>query len=134
MQQNTQVMSLHANKLIMLNNINFDKRNMRKPRHSTIQVHQLKSLNTNKFVMVSVLADTGTLTQSNLRRWKNFQDAGFGKNDLLFVSITIRAANKIPISILGTFKATVSEMSPKNEVVSCNSIIYVSDWVFFSLT
>ena len=46
--------------------------------------------------MVSALADTGA--QSNF--WKNFQDAGFGKNDLLPVSITIRAANKIPVNIL----------------------------------
>ena len=54
---------------------------------------------------------------------KNFQDAGFVKNDLLPVPITIRAANKISINILGDFRATVSGMSPKNEVVSCNSVI-----------
>ena len=66
---------------------------------------------------------------------KNFQDAGFGKNDLISVSITIRSANKILINILGALKATVSGMSPKYKVVSCNSIIYVSDSVngFFSL-
>ena len=37
--------------------------------------------------MVSVLADTGA--QSNLWGWKDFDDAGFGKNDLLPVSIKI---------------------------------------------
>ena len=42
--------------------------------------------------MVSALADTGA--QSNLWGWKDFQDAGFEKIDLLPVSITIRAANK----------------------------------------
>ena len=47
----------------------------------------------NKLIKVSALADTGA--QSNLWGWKNFQDAGFGKKDLLPVSITIRAANKI---------------------------------------
>ena len=82
--------------------------------------------------MVSALAYTGA--QSNLWGQKNFQDAGFGKNDLLPVTITIRAANKIQVNILGAFRATVSGMSPKNEVVSCNSIIFISDLVtgFFS--
>ena len=71
--------------------------------------------------MISALADTGA--QSNLWGWKNLQDAGFSKNDLLPVSITIWAAKKIPINILGAFRATVSGVSPKNEVVSCNRII-----------
>ena len=64
--------------------------------------------------MVSALADTGA--QSNF--WKNFQDAGFGKNDLLPVSITIRAANKIPVNILWAIKATFSGTSLKNEVLA----------------
>ena len=82
---------------------------------------------TKKFVIVRALADTGA--QSNLWGWKHFQDAGFGKNDLLLVSITVQAANKIPIKIVVAFRATVSEMYPKNEVVNCNSVIYVSDSV-----
>ena len=82
---------------------------------------------TNKLLMLSALADTGA--QSNLWGWKNFQDAGFGKNDLFPVPITIWTANKIPIIILGAFRATVSRISPRNEVVSCNSIIYVSNSV-----
>ena len=47
--------------------------------------------------------------------------------------VDIRAANKIPVNILGAFKATFSGMSPKNDVVSCNGTIYVSDsiTVFF---
>ena len=75
--------------------------------------------------MINALADTGA--QSNLWEWKSFQDNGFDKNDLLPVAITIRTANKIQINILGAFRATVSGISPRNEVVSCSSIIYVSD-------
>ena len=62
-------------------------------------MHQLliTKYGTNKFIVVSVLADTHA--KSNLLRLKNFQDAGFGENDLLPVSITIRAANKIPLNI-----------------------------------
>ena len=82
--------------------------------------------------MVSALADTGA--QSNLWGWKSFQDAGLSKNDLLPVSITIRAANIIPINILGAFRATVSEISQKNKIVRYNNVIYVSNSVtgFFS--
>ena len=118
----------------MLNKIIFDKRNLR--RAKTL-VHPRASIKTttygtNNFVLVSALADTSA--QWNLWGWKNFQDAGFGKNDLIPVSVTIQAANKILVYILGALKATVSRMTPKNEIVSCNSIIYVSDSVtgFFS--
>ena len=112
----------------MLKNIIFDKRNLRRAKtfdylRSSIKITKYS---TNKFVMASALADTGA--QSNLWGWKNFQDAGFGKNDLLPVPYTIWAANKIPIKILGAFRATVSGMSLA--VISCNSIIYVSDWAF----
>ena len=119
----------------MLNNIIFDRKKLRKAKtldHPRASI-KITKYGTNKFIMVSALADTGS--QSNLWGWKNFQDAGFGKNDLLPVSITIRAANKIPVNILGAFRATFSGTSPKNEVISCNGIIYVSDSVtgfFFS--
>ena len=56
-----------------------------------------------------------------------FLDAGFGKNNLLPVSVLIWDANNIPVKTFDVFIATVSGMSPKNEVISCNSIIYVSD-------
>ena len=66
MQQNTQVMSLHANKRIMLNNIIFDKRNLRRAKtfdHPQVSI-KITKYGTNKFVMVSTIADTGA--QSNL--------------------------------------------------------------------
>ena len=79
MQQNQKAMSLHTDKKIMLNNIIFDKRNLRRAKtfdylRSSIKITKYS---TNKFVMASALADTGA--QSNFWRWKNFQDAGFGK-------------------------------------------------------
>ena len=61
MQQNTQVMSLHANKRITLNNIIFNKRNLR--RAKTFELLrasiEITKQSTNKFYMFSVLADTG---------------------------------------------------------------------------
>ena len=45
------------------------------------------------------------------------------------VSITIQAANKIPVNILGAFKAIFSGMSPKKEVIRYDGVVYVSDSV-----
>ena len=56
--------------------------------------------------MVCALANTGA--QLNLW-WKNFQDAGFGKNDLLTVSVTILAANKIPENISALLRLMLVE-------------------------
>ena len=56
--------------------------------------------------MVCALANTGA--QLNLW-WKNFQDAGFGKNDLLPVSVTIWAANKISINTIGASQLLLVE-------------------------
>ena len=50
-------------------------------------------------------------------------------NDLIAVSSTIRTAKKIPIKILSAFRATVSGISPRNEVVSFIGIIHDSDSV-----
>ena len=123
-------MSLHASKRIMLNNTIFSKNSLRKAKATTDHPRasvKIARHGTNKFAWVSALADTGA--QSNLWGWKNFQEAGFCKKDLMPVSITIRAANKIPINILGAFKATFSGMSPKKEVIRCDGIVYVSDSV-----
>ena len=90
-------------------------------------MHQFNKYGSNKFIVVSALADTGA--QSNLWEWKDFQDAGFGKKYLLPVLITILAASKVLVNILGAFKATFKGMPPKNELVSCNGTIYVSDSV-----
>ena len=114
MQQDTQIMSLHASKRIMLNNIIFSKNSLRKAKAKTDHPRasvKIAKHGTNKFAWVSALADTGA--QSNLWGWKNFQEAGFCKKDLMPVSITIRAANKIPVNIQEAFKATFSGMSPK---------------------
>ena len=117
-------MSFHANKRII-----FDRKKLRKAKtldHPRASI-KITKYGTNKFIVVSALADTSA--QSNLWGWNKFHDAGFDKNDLLPLSITIRAANKIPVKILRAFRATFSGTSPKIEVISCNGIIYVSESV-----
>ena len=81
MQQKIQVMSLHVNKRIMLNNFVFNQRNQRRAKtqdHPRASIKIFKYV-TNKFVIVSALANTGA--QSNLWRWKIFQDTDFCKSD-----------------------------------------------------
>ena len=63
---------------------------------------------TNKFAWVSALADTGA--QSNLWGWKNFQEAGFCKKDLMPVSVTIRAANTQGLSVIYLFYLKISSL------------------------
>ena len=67
MQQDTQIMSLHASKRIMLNNIIFSKNSLRKAKATTDHPRasvKIARHGTNKFAWVSALADTGA--QSNL--------------------------------------------------------------------
>ena len=81
--------------------------------------------------MVIALAIIGA--QSNVWEWKDFQDAGFNKNDLLPVSITIYAANKISVNILGTSKLFLVEnhqrMRWSAAMVLSMSATHI--WVFF---
>ena len=103
MQQNQKAMSLHTDKKIMLSNIIFDKRNLRRAKTFDYLLSSIKitKYSTNKFVMVSALANTGA--QSNLWRWKNFQDAGFGKNNLLPVSIKVKMWGKARLPTCSNF-------------------------------
>ena len=112
----------------MLFNIIFSKNSLRKAKaitdHPCASV-KISSHGTNKFAKVSALADTGA--QSNLWGWKDFQETGFCKKDLMPVSITIPAANKIPINILGAFTATFSGMSPKKRLSDVTELFMFSD-------
>ena len=83
MQQDTQILSLHANKRIMLNNIIFERKKLSKAKSLDNPRASIKIIKygTNKFIVVRALAYTGV--QSNLWGWKDLQDASFGKNDLL---------------------------------------------------
>ena len=99
-------MSLLASKRIILNNTIFSKNSLRKAKAKTDHPRasvKITKHGTNKFA----LADT--FAQSTLWGWKNFQDAGFGKNDLLTVSVTILAANKIPENISALLRLMLVE-------------------------
>ena len=107
----------------MLNNIIFNKNTLHKAKATTDYPRasvKIAKRGTNKSARVSALTDT--CAQANLWGWKSFQGTGFCKKDLMPVSITIRAAIKIPVNILGAFKATFSGMSPKKEVIRCDGI------------
>ena len=55
---------------------------------------------TNEYARVGDL----TGTQLNLKGWKEFQEAGFFKKDVVFLTITIRVSHKTAIDMLGSSK------------------------------
>ena len=67
-------------------------------------MHQFNSLNT---AQVSWLVRWYRCRVKFLKIVKLLK-AGFGKSYLLPISITVKTANKIPINILGAFRATIS--------------------------
>ena len=74
MQKDSQIMSLHASKRIMLNNTIFSKNSLRKAKATTDHPRasvKIARHGTNKFAWVSALADTGA--QSNLWGGKTFR-------------------------------------------------------------
>ena len=113
----------------MLNNIIFNKNTLFKAKATTDHPREsvkIAKRGINKSAWISGFADVGA--HSNLWGWNNFQEARIC-NNLMPVSITIRAANKISVNILQDFKATFSAMSPKKEVIRCDGIVYVSNSV-----
>ena len=76
---------------------------------------KIAKCDTNKFAWCLRLI----LVLSEIFKDKKFQDAGLGKNVLIHLSITFRAANKTSVNIIRVFKAFIKTF-PKNEVISCN--------------
>ena len=71
------------------------------------------------------LADSGA--QSNLWSLRGFLNAGFSRDDLLPVTLPLKAANKSPIPIAGAFFSNISGFTSGGERVSCHALIYVSE-------
>ena len=129
LQQDHQVSQICSHDKILLDKEIFSKNGLRKAKvadHPRAKFN-LSMKGVDRSVCISGVADTGA--QSNLWGLEGFEKAGFRQSDLLKVNVTIRAANKHPVNILGAFNATFSGMSPDNEVVSGTGIVYVSDSV-----
>ena len=75
-------------------------------------------------VNVRAIADSGA--QSNLWSLKEYLNAGFSREDLLPVSLSLTAANASPVSIEGAFFALIKGRAPSGSMVSCRAMVYVS--------
>ena len=82
-------------------------------------------VNSGKCGTVMAVADSGAM--SNLWGLKEFLDHGFSTDDLIPVTIDIKAANKINLNILGYVNANISGQSTCGQVISCCEKVYVSD-------
>ena len=73
---------------------------------------------------VSAVADTGA--QSDVWSLEEYLAAGFTKEQLSPVSISLHAANRSPIRIEGAFFAKIIGRAPDGSSVSCRTMTYVS--------
>jgi len=75
-------------------------------------------------IEVTAVADSGA--QSNLWSLDAFLNAGFKMSDLSQVTLSLNAANKSPIRIVGAFLAIFKGHSADGDAISCRSMVYVS--------
>ena len=79
---------------------------------------------TTNLSIITAIADTGA--QSCLWSMSGFVAAGFSVDDLLSVSVNLRAANKTRIEITGAVILGPRESSSANDRRSCTTMVYVS--------
>ena len=60
---------------------------------------------------------------------EDFLRSGYTRADLKKVNLIITAANKEPLPIAGGFMANIQGDGPSGKIISCNSMIYVSEVV-----
>lgn len=96
-------------------------------RHARIKDHpivQLELSTNRRSISITAVADSGA--QSDLWSRNQFLQAGFTTADLSPVSLSLNAANKLPISIDGAFFAKLTGKSSTGKTISCQTMIYVS--------
>ena len=126
-----QISALETKKAIPLNERIFDKgtwRKVKSKQHPQAQFYLgLAKHPHRQSVLVNGIADTGA--QSNLWGLEDFKKAGFLPDYLSPVSVSIHAANKNPINVIGAFTGKFEGTTPNGDTVSCISTVYVSDSV-----
>ena len=105
---------------------------LRKHPRIEVQVSVLKNgkesiTGPNKSTTITAITDSGA--QSNIWSQRAFHDAGFPRSALSPVSLSLKSANSSSIKINGAFFARISGTSPHGEVLSCQTMVYVSDQV-----
>lgn len=75
-------------------------------------------------VFINAIADTGA--QSNLWSLQDCLDAGYSRDDLLPVDMSLSAANKSAITITGALLTHLSGDTSSGGTVSCPTMVYVS--------
>ena len=76
---------------------------------------------------IMAVADSGAM--SNLWGLKEFLDAGFTRDDIVPVTIDIRAANKVNLNVVGYFRANICGDNRNGKNISCYDKIFISDSV-----
>ena len=79
---------------------------------------------TARSITVEGIADTGA--QTNIWGMSDFKSHGLHEGILKKIPLKIHAANKQPLNIAGGFEAKIEGVTPGNERVTCNTVIFVS--------
>ena len=94
--------------------------------HPRVHIKIAKPNNT-RHADIMAVADSGAM--SNLWGLKEFLDAGFTRDDIVPVTIDIRAANKVNLNVVGYFRASICGDNRNGKNISCYDKIFISDSV-----
>ena len=78
-------------------------------------------------VFVDAIADSGA--QSNLWGLADFEQAGYNCNQLRPSDVNVSAVNHQVMSLVGSFPCFLEGVTSTGDIVSCRSMVYVSDAV-----
>ena len=78
-------------------------------------------------VFVDAIADSGA--QSNLWGLADFGQAGYNCNQLRQSDVNVSAVNHQVMSLVGSFPCFLEGVTSTGDIVSCRSMVYVSDAV-----
>ena len=84
----------------------------------------------------SIQIQLDSCAQSGVWSLRDCSNAGFSREDLLPVSLSLSAANKSHIEIVGALFVCLEGLSADGKPISCSTLVYVSpnaDWFFLSL-
>ena len=92
--------------------------------HPEVKLKLHSASQKSKSIDITGVADTGA--QSDLWSLEQFLNAGFTKEDLSPVSLSLFAANRSPIKMSGAFRANLEGKFTQGTQIRCSIVIYIS--------
>ncbi len=122
--------SSRAPKIVTLSHHIFSKGEWRRSRlanHPRVHLNIAMESSPSQSIDIDAIADSGA--QSNLWSLDEFLSAGFSRDDLSPVNLSLNAANRSVIKIDGAFFTRIQTRAPDGNVITCHTMTYVSSAV-----